>query len=57
MHLDLIVTMGGSSVTMRMIARFIGKDKLQFRMDEDKVTRPVNFSISEDKNQMMLERQ
>ncbi len=57
MHLDFFRGKDESDGVMRMIARFIGESKLQLRKSRDVETRPANFTSSEDRNQLILERQ
>lgn len=58
MHLDLIVASStGESRTLPMIVRFITDSKIQLRISKDMNSRPIEFSDSDNKNQIVLTRQ
>jgi len=56
-ELDLIVMQSTKTVTMPAIIRFLTKNKIQLKVTNDMVSRPEDFSTTEDKNQIVLERQ
>ena len=58
MRLDLVLSKtSGETMTLPMILRFVGENKLQARISEDRTSRPTGFSESEDTNQIILVRQ
>lgn len=58
MHLDLVMSnKSGGSRKLPMIIRFLGENKLQVCISEDKKSRPIGFLEAEDKNQIILKRQ
>jgi hypothetical protein len=58
-QLDIIATgtKRQGSLTIPMIARLITIDKLQLRMNKDMQTRPIEFSNTDQENQIILIRQ
>jgi len=58
MHLDFIrVSSKGESQTLPTIVRFITDSKIQLRQSEDKSSRPIQFSESDNFYQILLTRQ
>lgn len=58
MHLDLIGTkVSGETITFPMIVRFVDETKILVKMPTDLNARPVNFSESDDGNQMVLHKE
>jgi hypothetical protein len=58
MHLDLVATSSsGESRTLPMIIRFLTDSKIQIRMSENMEARPIEFSDSDDINQIILIKQ
>ena len=58
MHLDLVMgSFEEDGETFRMIVRFITDDMIQVRASEDMFSRPIEFSLSDTKNQSVLTRQ
>ena len=57
MHLDIIGRRQGKTKFIRMIARFVGENKLQIRLNNDLESRPTDFTTSNDKLQALLIRQ
>jgi len=58
MHLDLVMSKeSGETVVLPMIIRFLGENRLQAKISEDRQSRPLEFSESTDINQVVLTRQ
>lgn len=59
MHLDIVMSVVASEeiIILPMIVRFVGDNKLQVRFGEDFVSRPIEFSLADESNQVLFERQ
>lgn len=57
-ELDLTVQRpSNETATIPMILRFLTENKIQLRMSNDEMSRPVDFSGKDERNQIVLERQ
>jgi hypothetical protein len=58
MHLDLVLAdPTGETHVLPMIVRFISDSKIQLRSSDDMTSRPIEFSDSDEENQIILTRQ